>query len=187
MKHVVVGAQHQFEAIVSDEDYLFLVNWRWSFARSHPRSGRELIYARRCVTVTDFELVDRWGGKTIVTKKFDLFMHHVVLARMGYPEPPRPGWTADHINTRTIDNRRENLRWASPTFQALNRASHHDRSPEHARMVAEALLRMAPEHTISAPLAVPVASLRASCGPAPAPGGTGDPALARRLTAEERQ
>lgn len=183
MRTIVVGARGQFEMIVDDVDYDFLIGFRWTFARSHPGAVRELIYARRCVTVTDFALTDRWGDTVKVTKKFDLFVHHVVLARMGYPAPPQPRWTADHRNKRTLDNRRENLRWASPEFQVLNRAGSHKRGAEHARMVAEALERMAPEHTFPV---VPVAAspLLASCpgapDPAPAPGGTVD---AARLTA----
>lgn len=148
MKIIPVGARGQFEMIVSDDDYHFLRQWRWSFARSHPGASRELIYARRCVTVTDCV----YAGGIRLTKKFDLFVHHVVLARMGYPEPPEPGWTADHIDARhTLDNRRENLRWASPTFQVLNRAGSRTRSPAHAEHVREALVAMAPTHTVPAP------------------------------------
>ena len=46
MKTLPVGAEGQFEMIVSDDDWLFLRNWRWTFARSHPKAARELIYAR---------------------------------------------------------------------------------------------------------------------------------------------
>lgn len=142
--------------VVSDDDYAFLANWKWTFARSHPGNARELIYARRSVTVRDpqFQRVE-------VKKHFDLFVHHVVLARMGLPDPPEKKWTADHINHDTLDNRRENLRWASPTFQALNRAGSHKRSPDHARQLAEALAKMEAAHTLSATgVAFPVALAR---------------------------
>ncbi len=143
MKSLPVGARGQFEMIVSDDDYWFLRNWSWSFARSHPRGRRELIYARRCVTVTDFVLKDG----TPIPKQFDLFVHHVVLARMGLPAPPVPTWTGDHQNRDTLDNRRENLQWASPTFQALNRAGSHARGGRHADHLQEALAMMAAAHT----------------------------------------
>ena len=128
VKTLPVGAEGQFEMIVSDDDWLFLRNWRWTFARSHPGGFRELIYARRSVVVADPRFKVQRDG-TVITSRFDLFVHHVVLARMGLPAPPVEGWTADHINTRTLDNRRENLRWASPTFQVLNRAGSRNRSP----------------------------------------------------------
>jgi hypothetical protein len=146
VKTLPVGARGQFQMIVSDDDYLFLRNWRWTFARSHPHAFRELIYARRSVIVADPRFRPFADG-TVITSRFDLFVHHVVLARMGLPEPPVEGWTADHINTDTLDNRRENLRWASPTFQVLNRAGSHKRSPDHAKMLREALAKMEARHT----------------------------------------
>jgi hypothetical protein len=139
-----VGKHGQFEMVVSDDDWHFLANWRWTFARSHPGAFRELIYARRGVLVPHPTLGEP------VTHRFDLFAHHVVLARMGLPAPPEPGWTADHINRDTLDNRRENLRWASPTFQALNRAGSHPPSPHHAAMLAAALAKLEGAHTLTA-------------------------------------
>lgn len=138
MKEIVVGAKEQFVAIVSDEDYLFLRNFRWTFARSHPGLG-ELIYARRSVVV--HEKIE--GLRQLLPKPFDLFMHHVVLARMGFPAPPQPGWTADHINRVTLDNRRENLRWASPSFQAKRQ-----RHRQHSEFVQQALVAMLATDTL---------------------------------------
>jgi hypothetical protein len=142
LREITIGGirGHQtFVAIVSDDDFAFLNNWIWSFARSHPGNARELIYARRAVRV--LELVD--GLKTPLVKRFDLFMHHVVLSRMGYERPPFPRWTADHINHNTLDNRRENLRWASPSFQAKRQ-----RHRMHHEFVQQSLGAMLAEHTL---------------------------------------
>lgn len=138
MRTIPVGAEGQFEAIVSDADYLFLRNFSWTFARSHPGGLRELIYARRMVIV----LEEIEGLRKPLPKRFDLFMHHVVLARAGFPEPPVPGWTADHVNKRTLDDRRENLTWASPQWQARRQ-----RHRQHAEFVRQWLARNAAEHT----------------------------------------
>lgn len=160
MKEVVVGAQGQFTAIVSDADWLFLRNWSWTFARSHP-GGRELIYARRAVVV----LEQLEGVAWPVKKRFDLFLHHVVLARIGFAAPPVKGWTADHINHNTLDNRRENLRWASPSFQAKRQ-----RSRAHGDYVQQALAAMLAKHTL--PVVYDAPSI---VGLAPAPAFAGVP------------
>jgi hypothetical protein len=138
MMLIQVGAEHQFDALVSDDDFLFLRNWSWTFARSHP-GFNELIYARRGVLVE--ERIE--GLRRTLPRRFDLFMHHVILARMGLPAPPVPGWTADHVNRNTLDNRRQNLRWASPSFQAKRQ-----RHRQHPEFVAAALAAMLAEHTL---------------------------------------
>jgi hypothetical protein len=142
MKEIAVGSRAQFSMIVDDVDYDFLIQWPWSFARSHPRTGGELIYARRTVRVEGNPLWTPEGVKP-TRKKFDLFVHHVVLARMGFPDAPTPDWTADHISGDTLDNRRANLRWASATFQEKNKR--HLRHVDHVR---QALAAMAPAHTL---------------------------------------
>lgn len=143
---ISVGSRGQFAMLVSDEDYDFLIRWRWSFARSHPREHggrRELIYARRSARVAGDPLWTEAGPVAAPKRKFDLFVHHVILARMGYPEPPEPGWTADHENGETLDNQRPNLRWASRRYQANNQ-----RDRRHSQRVIEALAAMAPTHTL---------------------------------------
>jgi hypothetical protein len=106
MRTITVGAKAQYVTIVSDEDYEYLAQFKWTFAVSHAKDRNNNVYVRRCI---------RRDGR-----KFDLFMHHVVLDRMGEARP-EPDWTADHRNTDSLDNRRGNLRWASPALQAANR------------------------------------------------------------------
>jgi hypothetical protein len=92
---IIIGARTQFVVKVAAEDYDFLMQWPWTYARSHgPWSG--LIYARRCET--------KDGIKTTI------LMHRVVLIeRMGIPRPSPLHFT-DHENGHSLDNRRVNDR-----------------------------------------------------------------------------
>jgi len=78
-------------AVVDDDQYEELSKWRW-----HIVGGG---YAARKV-VTD--------GKHIRIR-----MHHLVL-------PPKPGFFSDHINNIRLDNRRRNLRHATPSENTYN-------------------------------------------------------------------
>lgn len=109
---ITIGARTQFVVKVSPEDYDFLMQWPWTFARSHgPWSG--LIYARRSIRVGD-------SNQTIL-------MHRVVLTeRMGI-ERPSPLHFTDHDNGDSLDNRRSNdrgrqqLRWLTHKENMANR------------------------------------------------------------------
>lgn len=72
-------------ALVDDEDYEFLNQWKWY--SSHSRMGN--YYARRDEIVGD------------ITRR--VFMHRVIAGAVS-------GQYVDHINHVTLDNRRSNLR-----------------------------------------------------------------------------
>ncbi len=75
------------EALVDDEDYEYLMQWKW-----HLAGGR---YAAR----TDYS-----GGR-----HRDIYMHKVVMERTGLTPSDR----GDHRNRDELDNRRNNLRPAT--------------------------------------------------------------------------
>jgi hypothetical protein len=91
---IIVGRGDKFAVKVDAEDYDFLMQWKWTFARSHgPWSG--LVYARRSVKAPD-------GSNTTI------LMHRVVLIeRMGIERPSELHFT-DHENGHSLDNRRVN-------------------------------------------------------------------------------
>jgi hypothetical protein len=101
---LTIGARAQYETQVSPEDYDYLLGFKWTFARSH--RGGELIYARRSVREGSY-------NRTIL-------MHRVVLNRMGLEQPTKRH-TGDHWDGDSLNNQRENLRWATPAEQMQNR------------------------------------------------------------------
>ena len=88
-----------YTAIVSDED-ADLGNHKW-FART----GRSGVYACRDV---------KHGGKQI-----RIYLHRCILERiLGHSIPE--GMLADHISRDTLNNKRSNLRLASPSQNIAN-------------------------------------------------------------------
>lgn len=82
-------------ALVDDADYLSLSKFKW-FALKY----RKHFYAGRSATING--------------KHFTLFMHRLII------NTP-PGFHTDHINHNGLDNRRRNLRIATPRENGMNR------------------------------------------------------------------
>jgi len=97
---ITIGARTQYVTRVSDEDYDFLMQWKWTYAVSHPKGG--LVYARRSLRVGD--------------QNVTVLMHRVIIDRMGIVRPSLLHFV-DHENGHSLDNRRVNdagcvqLRW----------------------------------------------------------------------------
>lgn len=97
-------------ALVDLQDVQHLSTWRWS---EHFNEHGNLYVSR---------LQGAWPGKR---QRF--FMHRIVMLRVGPPPSPEHRYV-DHKNGDTLDNRRANLRWATPSMNAkntwLNRIAH---------------------------------------------------------------
>lgn len=93
-------------ALVDDEDFDWLSRFRWSAVEG--RCGA--FYASRSVYVPRRE-----GGP----RQYGRDMQRDVMERAVGAAPP--GHKADHRNGDTLDNRRQNLRWASNTASNINR------------------------------------------------------------------
>jgi hypothetical protein len=85
-------------ALVSEEDYDLVARHKWC---AH-KIGKSF-YAVRHVS---------GNGKGIPT--VNQWLHHAIL-------PPKPGLQVDHKNRNTLDCRRENLRYATPSQNRVNR------------------------------------------------------------------
>lgn len=101
---IILGARQQHQTIVSEEDFAFLVQWRWTFKVSSWKYGRK-VYARRCIRVDG--------------QKRTLMMHDVILERAGKPRPSDLH-TANHRNRDSLDNTRGNLEWATHSEQCTH-------------------------------------------------------------------
>ena len=103
---ITIGARTQYVVKVSTEDYDWLMQWRWTYAVSHPRHGG-LVYARRSERIGD-------GNVTI------LMHREIIIKRMGVARPSENHFV-DHENGDSLDNRRvvgirrgPQLRWLTP-------------------------------------------------------------------------
>lgn len=89
MKLIPLG--HGIFAKVDDEDYQWLIQWKWCFCKN---------YAVR-------------GSKRINGKQKTIYMHREILT-------PIDGFITDHINRDTLDNRRSNLRRCTKKQNMMN-------------------------------------------------------------------
>mgnify|MGYP001569562641 CR=1 FL=1 len=87
-------------ALVDDEDYGWLNQWNW---QSVCRYGK-VFYAIRTI----------WSP---IGTRIPCLMHREILGLVY-----KDGIIGDHINRNTLDNRRRNLRTASPSLSAYNRS-----------------------------------------------------------------
>lgn len=83
--------------LVSEEDYPFLAQWAWGLQVDN----RGKNYVRR------------YRGSS------NIYLHRVIMRRIGKAPSPAHRYV-DHINNDGLDNRRENLRWATASENARN-------------------------------------------------------------------
>lgn len=92
--------QNKF-AIVDDEDYDFLMQWKWRFQKNHKRDGG---YAIRSVFFYNEKREE--DSRTVL-------MHRLI-------NKTPDDFHTDHINGDGLDNRRENLRTATGSQNKIN-------------------------------------------------------------------
>ena len=122
-------------AIVDQIDYQYLIQWRWRLKQSRVHKG---------TTKFKFYLA-RTGHETIGLDTFDdgrriqsrrqstIFLHTIVMERKGTPKPKTDKkLIVDHADGDSFNCRRNNLRWATISFNNKNiNGSHHKMLIEH--------------------------------------------------------
>jgi hypothetical protein len=104
--------QAQTWAVVDEIDYHWAIQWRWNWKRSP--CGK--MYLRRAVG-------ENANGQRLRT--YTLYLHVEILKRTGV-QPPSPLHTiADHRDSNSHNNRRNNLRWLTPKQNGRNRFGRH--------------------------------------------------------------
>lgn len=94
-----------YVAIVDDEDYEYLMQWKWY---AHKSNGG--IYAQRG---------ERKYERKNPNKRMDIYMHNVIAERMKLKWGP--GEKIDHQNFNTLDNKRCGLRVLTNSESILHR------------------------------------------------------------------
>jgi hypothetical protein len=89
------------EALVDDQDYEYLMQWKWCW---HWTARRTTTYARRDI-----------GGRR---HKSSVHMHRVIAERMGHLAQGRQ---IDHVDGNGLNNQRSNLRVATQSENGGNR------------------------------------------------------------------
>lgn len=108
-REIILSDRINLVAIVDDEDYHYLVRWRWTYKKSERKFGMAY-YA--CRNTTN-------GSRSARIK---IMMHNVVLKRAGKRRPSELH-TGHHRNRKTLDNTRDNLEWATKKKQVRERGA----------------------------------------------------------------
>ena len=116
-------------AIVDQVDYQHLVQWRWRLKQSriHRGTKQPKVYLAR----VDHEQLGldfyEDGNRIRNRRQSTIFLHTVVMERKATPKPiTNKKIIVDHANGDSFDCRRNNLRYATISFNNRNRNGSHE-------------------------------------------------------------
>jgi hypothetical protein len=132
----------QTYVIVDEEDYQFLIQWKWSWDNPGIRNGkprREPRLRRNFQTTLERKEYNVGGyyvnpitGNEVRLRhprvQQTVWLHVVVMLRTGIAPPSEHHHLVDHRSSNHLDCRRSNLRWATGSMNAKNLNGLHEHS-----------------------------------------------------------
>lgn len=101
----------QVYAVVDEEDYWHFTKYKWTTKKS--RGGPEgKFYLRRAVGE---------NANNIRLRTYTLYLHIEIMKRKDLERPCSAHTLVDHRDGKSLNCRRSNLRWATPTMNNRNR------------------------------------------------------------------
>ncbi len=99
-----VGTCAELQIVIDEDDYMWASQWRWGI---NPSKNGKKLYIRRTARAPSGRFMS-------------VYLHKVICHR-AHGLPPTPNHIiADHRNGNTLDCRRHNLGWATPSENRQN-------------------------------------------------------------------
>lgn len=102
--HLYLDDREHIYALLDEEDFSWAVQWLWS----------SKLNSRK---------IKRYAYRTHVRRPYirrSVYLHVEIQKRCGALPPSKKHTMIDHINGNSLDNRRANLRWATPSENRRN-------------------------------------------------------------------
>lgn len=104
-----IDPENNIFVLLSPEDFEWAQQWRW---HTTPNKNKTKLYATRVTTIS------RKGG---VRQQKKIYMHKEILIRTGLVPRTKKHKIGDHKNGDSLDNQRDNLRYATLSMNNRNR------------------------------------------------------------------